>query len=131
MEKMDLVVKGGKVWTPGGLIEADIAVHQGKVAALAKPTALPDSFSAVIEAKGKVVIPGLVDTHTHHREPGFTHKEDITTATQAAAAGGVTLSVGMPNVDPPTTTVERYRNVIEISRSEERRVGKECRSRWS
>ncbi len=116
MEKMDLVVKGGKVWTPGGLIEADIAVHQGKVAALAKPTALPDSFSAVIEAKGKVVIPGLVDTHTHHREPGFTHKEDITTATQAAAAGGVTLSVGMPNVDPPTTTVERYRNVIEISK---------------
>jgi len=116
MEKMDLVVKGGKVWTPGGLIEADIAVHQGKVAALAKPTALPDSFSAVIEARGKVVIPGLVDTHTHHREPGFTHKEDITTATQAAAAGGVTLSVGMPNVDPPTTTVERYRNVIEISK---------------
>lgn len=116
MEKMDLVVKGGKVWTPGGLIEADIAVHQGKVAALAKPTALPDSFSAVIEAKGKVVIPGLVDTHTHHREPGFTHKEDITTATQAAAAGGVTLSIGMPNVDPPTTTVERYRNVIEISK---------------
>ncbi|MEK7229842.1 MAG: dihydroorotase family protein [Candidatus Binatota bacterium] len=116
MEKMDLVVKGGKVWTPGGLIEADIAVHQGKVAALAKPTALPDSFNAVIEAKGKVVIPGLVDTHTHHREPGFTHKEDITTATQAAAAGGVTLSIGMPNVDPPTTTVERYRNVIEISK---------------
>ena len=116
MEKMDLVVKGGKVWTPGGLIEADIAVHQGKVAALAKPTVLPDSFSAVIEAKGKVVIPGLVDTHTHHREPGFTHKEDITTATQAAAAGGVTLSIGMPNVDPPTTTVERYRNVIEISK---------------
>ena len=116
MEKMDLVVKGGKVWTPGGLIEADIAVHQGKVAALAKPTALPDSFSAVIEAKGKVVIPGLVDTHTHHREPGFTHKEDITTATQAAAAGGVTLSIGMPNVDPPTTTVERYLNVIEISK---------------
>ena len=116
MEKMDLVVKGGKVWTPGGLIEADIAVHQGKIAALAKPTALPDSFNAVIEAKGKVAIPGLVDTHTHHREPGFTHKEDITTATQAAAAGGVTLSIGMPNVDPPTTTVERYRNVIEISK---------------
>jgi dihydroorotase len=63
-----------------------------------------------------VVIPGLIDTHTHHREPGFTHKEDITTATQAAAAGGVTLSVGMPNVNPPTTTVERYREVIEISK---------------
>ena len=67
----------------------------------------------VIDAKGKKIIPGLIDTHTHHRDPGFTHKEDITTATMAAAAGGVTLSIGMPNVNPPTTTVERYRALVE------------------
>jgi len=115
MEKMDLAVKGGHVWTPGGLVQTDIAVHQGKIAALGT---LPASLESdrVIDAKDKVVIPGLIDTHTHHREPGFTHKEDITTATQAAAAGGVTLSVGMPNVNPPTTTLERYHEVIEISR---------------
>ena len=53
------------------------------------------------------------DTHTHHRDPGFTHKEDITTATMAAAAGGVTFSIGMPNVNPPTTNVERYRALVE------------------
>lgn len=116
MEKVDLVVKGGEVWTPAGFIEADIAVNQGKIVALGKSGLFSGSSNTVIDAKGKVVIPGLIDTHTHHREPGFTHKEDITTATQAAAAGGVTLSVGMPNVDPPTTTVERYRNVIEISK---------------
>jgi dihydroorotase len=115
MEKMDLVVKGGEVWTPGGFIEADIGVNQGKVVALGRPSTLPEGSSA-IDAKGRVVIPGLIDTHTHHREPGFTHKEDITTATQAAAAGGVTLSVGMPNVNPPTTTLERYLDVIEISK---------------
>ncbi len=62
------------------------------------------------------MIPGLIDTHTHHRDPGFTHKEDLTTATQAAAAGGVTLSIGMPNVNPPTTNVDRFKNVIEISK---------------
>lgn len=116
MGKVDLVVKGGEVWTPGGFVEADIAIHQGKIMALGRSPAFPESFNAVIDAKGKAVIPGLIDTHTHHREPGFTHKEDITTATQAAAAGGVTLSVGMPNVNPPTTTLERYRDVIEISK---------------
>jgi len=116
MEKLDLVIKGGEIWTPGGFVAADIAIHQGRVAALGRPPAFPESFGAAIDARDKVVIPGLIDTHTHHREPGFTHKEDITTATQAAAAGGVTLSVGMPNVNPPTTTLERYRRVIEISK---------------
>ena len=107
MEKVELLVKGGEVWTPGGFVDADIAVSGGKVVAVGKPPALSEAADQVIDAKGKKVIPGLIDTHTHHRDPGFTHKEDITTATMAAAAGGVTLSIGMPNVNPPTTTVER------------------------
>jgi dihydroorotase len=113
MEKVDLIIKGGEVWTPGGFLDADIAVSQGKIVALGKPPVLPDAADTVIDAKGKKIIPGLIDTHTHHRDPGFTHKEDLTTATMAAAAGGVTLSVGMPNVNPPTTSVERYRSLIE------------------
>src|ERR1043166_483915 len=113
MDKVDLLVKNGEVWTPGGFVMADIAVSQGKIAALGKSPVLPDTADTVIDAKGKKVLPGLIDTHTHHRDPGFTHKEDLTTATMAAAAGGVTLSVGMPNVSPPTTTVERYRALIE------------------
>jgi dihydroorotase (multifunctional complex type) len=100
---------------PGGFVQADIAISQGKIAAIGSAGAIPEA-SKVIDAQGKIVIPGLIDTHTHHRDPGFTHKEDLTTATQAAAAGGVTLSIGMPNVDPPTTNVERFNNVIEISR---------------
>jgi dihydroorotase len=112
MDQFELVVKNGEVWTPAGFVAADIAVNQGKVVALGRDPSFP-SGSKVIDAKGKKVIPGLVDTHTHHRDPGFTHKEDLTTATQAAAAGGVTLSIGMPNVNPPTTTVERYRALIE------------------
>jgi dihydroorotase (multifunctional complex type) len=112
MQKVELLIKGGEVWTPGGFISADIAVSQGKIAALGKPPVLPDSADIVIDATGRKVIPGLIDTHTHHRDPGFTHKEDLTTATKAAAAGGVTLSIGMPNVEPPTTTVERFRNLI-------------------
>ena len=103
MDGIDLLVKNGAVWTPGGFVDADIAVKDGKIAALGKPPVLPDTAAAMIDAKGMKVIPGLIDTHTHHRDPGFTHKEDITTATMAAAAGGVTFSIGMPNVNPPTT----------------------------
>ncbi len=112
---MELVISGGRVWTPGGEVEADIGIDKGKIVFLGTSATAPQS-SKVIDAKGKVVIPGLIDTHTHHRDPGFTHKEDLTTATQAAAAGGVTLSIGMPNVNPPTTNVERFKNVIEISK---------------
>jgi dihydroorotase (multifunctional complex type) len=97
------------------LIQADIAVLKEKIAALASPGSLQDAAKK-IDAKGRVVIPGLVDTHTHHRDPGFTHKEDLTTATQAAAAGGVTLSVGMPNVNPPTTTLERFQELVEAGK---------------
>ena len=98
MDQVDVLVKGGDVWTPGGFVNADIAVSNGKVIALGQHPVLPETAATVIDAKGKKVIPGLIDTHTHHRDPGFTYKEDITTATMAAAAGGVTLSIGMPNV---------------------------------
>ena len=81
MDGIDLLVKNGAVWTPGGFVDADIAVKDGKIAALGKPPVLPDTAAAMIDAKGMKVIPGLIDTHTHHRDPGFTHKEDITTAT--------------------------------------------------
>jgi dihydroorotase (multifunctional complex type) len=112
MATFDLVIEGGQVWTPAGVIEADIAVAGEQIAALGNPGSFPPA-AKTIDARGKTVIPGLVDTHTHHRDPGFTHKEDLTTATRAAAAGGVTLSIGMPNVNPPTTNVERFRKLIE------------------
>jgi len=98
MDKLDLLVKGGEVWTLGGFVESDIAVSQGKIIALGKPPALPESADSIIDAKGKKVIPGLIDTHTHHRDPGFTHKEDLTTATMAAAAGvhGLRLNLAAP-----------------------------------
>ena len=53
MEKLDLLVKGGEVWTPGGFIDADIAVIGGKIVALGKPRVLPDTAETVIDAKGK------------------------------------------------------------------------------
>ncbi|MBI3457585.1 MAG: amidohydrolase family protein [Candidatus Rokubacteria bacterium] len=67
----------------------------------------------MLDVGNNKVIPGLVDTHAHFRDPGYTHKEDIESGTRAAAAGGVTTVFDMPNVDPPTTTVDRLRAHLE------------------
>ena len=115
MEQADLLIKGGTVWTPGKFVQVDVLVGEGKIVGVGSGPTMPEA-SQVIDAQGRYVIPGCIDTHTHHREPGFTHKEDITTATRAAAAGGYTLSIGMPNVNPPTTTPERFKEVIELGR---------------
>ena len=60
---MDLVVKGGQVLTPGGLVNTDIGIEKGKIAVVASVADVPDS-TKVIDAKGKMIIPGLIDTHT-------------------------------------------------------------------
>lgn len=108
-----LVIRNAQVYTHGGLLRADLEISDGRISAITSGRHRPTA-DEVIDADGLTVLPGGIDTHVHLREPGFTHKEDITTGTMAAAAGGYTTCVGMPNVQPPTTTVERYRDVIKL-----------------
>jgi len=109
----DLAVVGGSVWTPDGFMDSHDVLISGESIAEVVPSGSTSTGKAeIIDAEGLLVIPGLIDTHSHHREPGFTHKEDIASASRAAAVGGVTVTVGMPNVDPPTTTVERFEEVL-------------------
>jgi dihydroorotase len=109
----ELVLRGGAVVTPQGVVNADLGIVAGRIAAVAAPGSLPQGGDD-LTITGKTVIPGGIDTHTHLREPGFTDKEDITTGTRAAAAGGYTVCVGMPNVDPPTTTLDLYEEVLAL-----------------
>jgi dihydroorotase len=111
---VDLVLAGGRVVTPGGIAPADLAIGAGRLVTIGEPGSITGGERVDID--GATVIPGGVDTHTHLRDPGYTHKEDITTGTRAAAAGGYTTVVGMPNVDPPTNTVERYRDTLALYR---------------
>ncbi|HEX5241480.1 MAG TPA: dihydroorotase family protein [Candidatus Limnocylindrales bacterium] len=113
MTRYDLIVRGGKLVTPAGRFAADVAVADGRIAAIVEPgTALEADLD--VDATGRHVLPGVIDVHSHHREPGFTHKEDIVTATSASAAGGVTTSFAMPNVDPPPNTAERLDAMLEL-----------------
>lgn len=106
----DLVVRSRRILADSGWMDGAIAVRDGRIAALVSPS-VADTLEAdrVVDAGDDVVIPGLVDTHAHFRDPGYTHKEDVEAGTRAAAAGGVTTVFDMPNVDPPTTTAERLR----------------------
>jgi dihydroorotase len=109
----DLVIKGGTLVTSEGRYPADLAVQGESIAAIAAPGSSLDG-ARVIDATGRHVIPGAIDVHSHHREPGYTHKEDIITATSACAAGGVTTSFAMPNVQPPPNTADRLDAMMEL-----------------
>ena len=109
-----VLITNGAVYTPSGPVQADVVVQDGRIAGIVSTAEDIDAGAHVIDARGKAVLPGMVDVHVHTREPGFTHKEDITTTTQQAAAGGVTTIFGMPNLNPPTTTLETLRDVFEL-----------------
>ena len=98
----DLLIRGGIVATPNGLAEGDVGVRQGKVAAIG---ALGSARAAeTFDASGLHVLPGVIDSQCHFREPGNEHKEDLESGSRAAALGGVTGVFEMPNTNPPTTT---------------------------
>lgn len=97
----DLLVQGGIVLTPSGAESIDIACVDGRIVALGD---LQNTWSAesVINAKGLHVLPGVIDSQVHFREPGLTHKEDLEAGTRGAVLGGVTGVFEMPNTNPLT-----------------------------
>lgn len=105
----DLVLRNGLVMTPGGPIEADVKIAGGRIAEIGPGL---DGDEA-IDCSGAWVGPGFVDVHTHLREPGQEWKEDVASGSAAAAAGGYTAIVAMPNTSPPTDAGHLARYVRE------------------
>jgi len=93
-----LIIKGGSVVLLDETIEADLLIQDGKISQI-EPN-IVDNDAMTIDAKGKHILAGFVDIHTHLREPGFTNKEDIESGTAAAVKGGITAVACMPNTKP-------------------------------
>ncbi len=99
-ETYDLVVSGGRVFGPGGLAEGDVGVRAGRIAGFGATGTLEGAER--FDAAGLLVLPGVIDTQVHFREPGGEHKEDLETGAAAAAMGGVVGVFEMPNTNPST-----------------------------
>src|SRR3989338_2692908 len=101
---MSLIIKNGKVYQNETLVRKNIFIKNNKITKITSQNLKSDR---VIDAKNKIIIPGLIDSHVHFREPGLTQKEDFLTGSMAAAAGGITTVLDMPNTLPPTTNFQR------------------------
>lgn len=115
----DLLILNGHLVDPANRIDAprDLLLRDGRVAAVEKPGALTGTQAAeTIDASGLIVAPGLIDIHVHLREPGQTYKETIATGTSAAAAGGFTTVVAMPNTVPVNDTAAKLRWMLDPAR---------------
>lgn len=105
----ELVLSGGMVHTPNGAAVADVAVRDGKIVGVGS---YPDAARR-IDCAGLDVLPGVIDSQVHFREPGLEHKEDLESGSRAAVMGGVTAVFEMPNTNPNTDTVMRVHDKLE------------------
>jgi dihydroorotase len=102
MPTYDLILKNGTVWTVGGPIAANVGVTDGKIAGIG----VDGDAGETIDCTGLDILPGVIDSQVHFREPGLEPKEDLESGSRAAVLGGVTAVFEMPNTKPNTDTAE-------------------------
>jgi len=112
--QVDLVLVNAKVYTREGIVDAGLAIDDGRIVKVAKETRLPKADSRM-DLKEKLALPGLIDSHVHLRDQQLAYREDFHSGTSAAAAGGVTTVVDMPNNRPLTMSAETLRERIRTA----------------
>jgi allantoinase len=110
---MRLKIANGTLVTAGGAERADVLCRDGTIEQIGDVGGSATDVDEVIDASGWLVFPGFIDPHVHSRDPGLTHKEDFAHSTRAAAAGGVTTLLEMPNAIPPVTDAAMFEQRAE------------------
>ena len=112
------VIRNARLVNEGQITEPDVLLKNGRIEKIANDLSAPEG-AEVVDARGRYLLPGMIDDQVHFREPGLTHKGDFYSESRAAIAGGVTSYMEMPNSKPPTTDVEqlewKYTRAAETS----------------
>lgn len=114
---MRTIITNGIIVNDGKSVTADLVIEDGIIAEIIPCGTNPrGTHDNIVDATGCLVLPGVIDTHVHFREPGMTHKADIESESKAAAYGGVTSFFDMPNTNPATTSADTLDNKRAIAR---------------
>ena len=113
-ENYSLIIKNGSCYINGKLEKTDIAIVDNKIKKIGKIEA---NDTKVFDASDKLVLPGIIDTQTHFREPGSTDREDLESGSRAAVLGGVTSVFEMPNTNPPTSTLTEFDKKLNLAKN--------------
>lgn len=108
-----LLITNAQLVNEGRIIEADVYIDKGRIEAIGALTGR--AASQVLDAKGRYLLPGMIDDQVHFREPGLTFKGDLMTETRAAVAGGITSFLDMPNTEPPTLSNELLKEKHQLA----------------
>jgi dihydroorotase-like cyclic amidohydrolase len=111
---VDFVLTNAKAYIGGQIVDCSIAIEEGKIQKIGKETQMPIADQKT-DLHNLLVLPGLIDEHVHLRDEGKAYKEDFTSGTAAAAAGGFTTVLDMPNNDPVTMSVQTLQNRLRVA----------------
>jgi len=109
-----LIIKNGSCYIEGKLVKTDITVSDGKIKSIGKADL---NNHKVYDANNKIVLPGIIDTQVHFREPGSTDAEDLESGSRAAVLGGVTSLFEMPNTNPPTANLVEFEKKLKAAKN--------------
>ena len=113
-DNFNLIIKNGSCYINGKLEQTDIAINNGKIEKIGK---LSLNNSKFFDATDKIVLPGIIDTQVHFREPGSTDREDLESGSRAAVLGGVTSVFEMPNTNPPTSNLIEFNKKLDLAKN--------------
>jgi dihydroorotase len=112
-DNYSLIIKNGSCYINGKLEKTDIALAGNKIKKIGK---IELNSSKVFDATGKLVLPGIIDTQVHFREPGSTDREDLESGSRAAILGGITSVFEMPNTNPPTSNLIEFEKKLNLAK---------------